>query len=338
MTGLPSRPRVLVVAPGPHFSVEDVCAGWVEGLTAVGADVVRFNLDDRLGFYASHPKVANAQAAAALAAQGLEVAAYRHWPHVVLIVSGFYVPRATYELLRARGHRVVLHVTEAPYEDDRHAAKSAHADLTLVNDRASLDRYQQWGAAKYQPHCWRTSTHTPGPARPELVCDFGFVGTGYPSRVRFLREVQWPTSDVLIGGNWRDGDWPPEPWMAHPRDACMDNMDTVDLYRSARVGANLYRVEASSGDADGWSVGPREVEMAAVGLPFLRQPREEGDALFPDHPSFDDPEGFAEGLRYLLKDEGRRRRIALAGRAAVADRTFTNAAKALLTALDQQEH
>jgi hypothetical protein len=40
--------RILVVQPGPDFSVHDVFTGWVEALRGQGAEVATYNLNDRL--------------------------------------------------------------------------------------------------------------------------------------------------------------------------------------------------------------------------------------------------------------------------------------------------
>lgn len=40
--------RILVVHPGPNFSVADVHDGWVEALRSLGCEVASFNSDDRL--------------------------------------------------------------------------------------------------------------------------------------------------------------------------------------------------------------------------------------------------------------------------------------------------
>ena len=45
--------RILVAHPGPAWSVQDVYAGWVEGLREIGQHVIEFNLGDRLVFYAN---------------------------------------------------------------------------------------------------------------------------------------------------------------------------------------------------------------------------------------------------------------------------------------------
>src|SRR5713226_9561012 len=43
--------RILIVHPGPDFSVNDVCVGWTEGLREAGVEVAVFNFNDRLVFY-----------------------------------------------------------------------------------------------------------------------------------------------------------------------------------------------------------------------------------------------------------------------------------------------
>jgi hypothetical protein len=40
--------RVLLVHPGPDFSVHDVFVGWQEGLREAGVEVASFNFNDRL--------------------------------------------------------------------------------------------------------------------------------------------------------------------------------------------------------------------------------------------------------------------------------------------------
>lgn len=331
---LPSSPRVLTVRPGPHYSVLDVHNGWVEGLTAAGCEVVDFNLDDRLDYHAAHPKVGDSQTAAVLAAESLEAACYQFWPHIVLVTSGFYIPPSTFQRMRDRGHRTVLHVTESPYEDDRHATKPAHVDLTLVNDPVNLHLYQQHGKAVYQPQCYRPSLHHPG--SEARTVPFGWVGTAYPSRIDFLEQVDWPCTPYL-GGNWRDlpETSPLAPFVESRIGLCVDNDDTADLYRRTQVGANWYRREATA-TADGLAVGPREVEMAACGLPFLRERREESDRLFPNHPTFETPDDFGRQLTWLLDRPDVRDRLSREGQEAVADRSFVKAAKRLLLTLDKE--
>jgi hypothetical protein len=97
---------------------------------------------------------------------------------------------------------------------------------------------------------------------------------------------------------------------------------------------NLYRREAETEQQiAGWSMGPREVEMAASGLFFLRDPRPESDELLGMLPTFTGPQDASEQLRWWLDRPEKRRELAAGARAAVADRTFDNHAAQLLRLL-----
>jgi hypothetical protein len=122
--------RWLIGHPGPSFSVHDVYEGWTEALRSLGEQVFTFNLGDRLSFYdAAHIEadVTDAEGRAAmrkamprekaieLAANGILSSAYQCWPDVVLLVSAFFTPPALLDMMRGRGHKIVLLHTESPY-------------------------------------------------------------------------------------------------------------------------------------------------------------------------------------------------------------------------------
>jgi hypothetical protein len=336
--------RWLVAEPGPHFSVQDVCVGWTEALRAAGQQVFRFNLGDRLTFYNSvlmdaggglFKHALDGEQATELAVNGLYASLMRVRPHVLFLVSGFFIPHELCDIARAAGVRVVLRCTESPYEDGRQAALAEHCDLTLVDDPTNLDRFPP--GTVYMPHAYRPAVHCPGPAVPNLVSDFAFVGTGYPSRIAFVEQMNLSGLDVLLAGNWTRlaADSPLRKHVAHDDAECLDNTSTVDVYRSTRASLNLYRREAETdAQAAGWAVGPREVELAAVGAFFLRDPRPEGDELLPMLPTFTSPAEASEQLRWWLAHPQQREEAAEQARAAVADRTFDNHARRLLRLLE----
>jgi hypothetical protein len=174
---------------------------------------------------------------------------------------------------------------------------------------------------------------------PELASDFCFVGTGFKSRVGFFEQMDFSGLDVLLAGTWPDlaEDSLLRKHMPGGETVqCTDNEETAAIYRSSKAGINFYRRESEPGHAgEGWAVGPREVEMAATGLFFLRDSRAEGDGLFPSLPVFAGPEDASEQLRWWLAHDREREKAAAAARAAVADRTFENHAKRLLKLLDR---
>lgn len=342
--------RILVAQPGPHFSVHDCYVGWVEALRELGCKVAEFNLSERLTFYDAAMveagpnlvrKALSAEKAQELAVNGLYAALYKVVPDVLFVVSAFFVPHELMDLARRYGTRVVVLHTESPYEDGRQLQTAEHADLNLINDPMNLDAFRRVAPTEYVPHSYRPNIHTPGEVLPGLAADFAFVGTGYQSRIDFFQRMNLDGLDVLLGGNWQQltDASPLNRFVAHNPEECMDNTQTADVYRSARVGLNLYRREAEAAHlAVGQAMGPREVEMAACGLFFLRDPRPEGDEVLPMLPTFTTPEDASDQLRYWLANEDTRQALAEKAREAIADRTFTNQAARMLRLLDSKEN
>lgn len=324
-----------MVQPGVAFSVADVHRGWAKAFRQLGHTVVDFNFNDRLAFYQAvclkdqstgeYGKALDPVGAALIAAKGIEIAAFEVWPDLVMVTSGFYVPPDLYQILRARGMKVVLHYLEAPYEDNKAFEQVPLVDAVIINDPTNLDQFRALNPNTwYIPHAYDPDLHRPGPARPEATSDFCFVGTGFPSRIDFFEQVDWDGIDVALAGNWRGltVDSPLRKHVAHDIEAGCDNIDAVDLYRSTKISANLYRKEAYPDSAAGWAMGPREVELAATGTFFLREPRGEGDELLPMLPIFDGPEQFESLLRYYLARPDRCADLAAQARQAVAGRIF----------------
>jgi hypothetical protein len=344
--------RWLVAHPGPHFSVHDVYEGWVEGLRALGEDVYTFNLGDRLAFYdaalveAGQPdaegracvrKAMTRDTAIETAADGIFRALYKCWPHVVLLVSAFFTPPWMLDLIRDRGHKVVLLHTESPYQDDEQLIRAKSASINLLNDPVNIAAYAELGQAAYMPHAYRPSVHHPAPAgiRPEY--DLAFVGTGFPSRMKFFEQMHLGGLNVKLAGPWLNlpENSPLRDWTATDPDGCVDNTEAAGIYRRARCGLNLYRREAEETHlGEGWAVSPREIEMAACGLFFARDPRSEGDELLPMLPTFTTAEQAGDLIRWYLAHPAEREKRAAAAREAVEGRTFVNHARKLLAMLD----
>jgi hypothetical protein len=339
--------RVLMVHPGPHYSVADVYNGWVRGLGQAGVGVADFNLDNRLDFYsAAHvslengdmPKAFDAQTAMHMAINGIYSSAFLWWPDVVIMVMGTFVSPTVVERLRDRGMHMVLLCTESPYEDERHLKQAEAFDTVIVNDPVNLDAFRLVNPnTHYIGHAFDPLTHYPGNQSRSGV---GFCGTGFPSRIELLEQVDWSGLDLRLGGNWQylpeDSDL--NKYLLDDPQACMENTDTADLYRSSVAGFNCYRQEHHDGahaHADGVACGPREIEMAACGLPFVRDSRPESDDLFPFLPTYDTAEDLESRLRWLVSDPSRAAELGRRARVAVARRTFAHNAAQLLRIIDK---
>lgn len=334
--------RALVVHPGPQFSVADVHNGWVKGLRQCGVEVDDFALHERLNFFTAAEltrdgetrRAFSYEAACDLAAETILTECYRFWPDLVIVVSGFYVPPEVYAIMRDRGHHVVLLCTESPYEDARQAWMAPAAHTVLLNDPTNLGAMRERNPRTfYVPHGYDPDLHRPGPVEPDLTSDFCFVGTGYPSRVAFLEQVDWTGLNVRLEGNWEQvaESSPIRPYCPAELTQCIDNPDAVRMYRSTKVSANLYRREAMAPDlSHGWACGPREIELAASGTFFLREPRGESDELFPSLPTFTDPGELGDLVRWWASHDSEREEAAVKARLAVQDRTFEANARRLL--------
>jgi spore maturation protein CgeB len=328
--------------------------GWSEALTGLGEQVEEYELDARLKFYNGTlaetgellecgcpgvRKYLDRAQAIQLAVDGILGAAYRFWPQVIVCVSAFFLPPWLLEILRARGHKIVMLLSESPYQDDYQLKMAQYADLTLLNDPVNLDTYREICPAEYMPHAYRPKVHYPPAPGTRPDYDFAFVGTGFPSRARFFSAMDLAGMDVRLAGLWMDlpEDSPLRDWTATDADDCIDNDETAAIYRRSRTGINVYRTEAEDTHAgEGYACGPREIEQAACGLWFARDPRPESDELFPMLPSFTSPEEAGDLIRWALAHPEERDAAAGKAWAAVEGRTFTEHAKKLLRLLDRQ--
>jgi spore maturation protein CgeB len=351
--------RVLIVHPGPlpDFSVHDVFAGWYEALRELlgPGNVAPFALNDRLVAYsnaladtgerdeAGRPVVRNMfteQGAFLASMEGLSHALLTFWPDVVLFISGFFLNAGTMTLMRMRNFKIVVLCTESPYQDDEQLMRAQLADLVLLNDPVNLGMFREHVRAEYMPHAYRPSVHRPrqGPRDPALASDLCFIGTAFKSRIAFFEAMDLDGIDVLIGGNdWGklNADSPVARFVGSGlgNPDCVDNAQAIRLYQHARCGINFYRREArpeAGWTGDAYAMGPREIEMAATALPFLRDPRPEGDAVFPFLPTFDNPHEASGKLRWLLAHEDAQAVLGQRAREAIADRTFERNARQFL--------
>ena len=323
--------RAILVHPGPAFSVADVANGYSKALRQAGVQVADFDLGDVMTFYEAGLRAVgeddtSGKQAAHMAAASLRQLCFDWWPDVVICVSSFFLPPDLYKIVRARGMRTVVVLTESPYEDDNQLGIAAAADVATLNDPMNLDAYRAVQPnTHYLPHAYDPDIHHPGPAIPGYESDFCFVGTGYPERIAFFEQVDWSGLDITLAGNWCELSEasPLRPHMMHDLEVCLANDEAANLYRSTQVGCNLYRTSAQCDElSQGWAMGPREVELAACQTFFLTQARGENREVLPMVPTFETPADLSEQVRWWLAHPDKRADVAMKAREAVADRTF----------------
>jgi spore maturation protein CgeB len=373
--------RILLVHPGPDFSVSDVHRGWQKELRKASHTVMTYNTNDRLTFYGSVRMPDRAQEPCKecglppmlpaldadgikqLAMDGLYADVNKFWPEVIFFVSAFYMSPALLQFLRTRRHKIVMLHTESPYQDEEQQERGQFADLNLVNDPSNLAAWRDLDVpAAYMPHAYDPDVHYPDWSENRYESDFTFVGTLFKSRAEFFSQMDFTGIGAAFGGSgWdialkeypelvekvvdRDEGYRLVDYLGHPAGYCVDNAEAAAHYRRARCGINFYRRESEAGHAgEGWAMGPREVEMAACGLFFLRDPRPESDEVFGAGtagrhavlPSFSSPQEASELLRWWLEHPRMREKRAEEAYARIAARTFANNVRAALGLMEKE--
>lgn len=349
--------RILLVHPGPDFSVADVHNGWYKALKRQGHEVMVYNTNDRLLYYGQtllpvsddrcehgrlevRQAMPNPQDVMQHATKGLFETCYVFWPDVVFFISAFFQSATTLQILRERNHKIVMLHTESPYQDDEQMTRGAFADLNLLNDPSNIDAWRELGVpAQYMRHSYDPSVHKRVWGGPKEA-DFTFVGTAFASRQKFFHEMDFTGLDVTLGGNGWDNVLPEYEdilqYLGHEQNQCVDNTETARVYQLSKTGINFYRREGEEAHkGEGWAMGPREVEMAACGLFFVRDPRGESDEVFggnpglglPDVlPTFSDPGEASELIKWWVAHDELREKWATLAYDRIQDRTFDNAA------------
>ena len=349
--------RILVVHPGPDFSVADVHRGWIKAMRKLGHQIMVYNTNDRLSFYGEvvfqdretkpcehgfgpvRKAMPDPEMIAQMATKGLFEAAYTFWPDVIFFVSAFFTTGQTLHILRSRGHKIVMLHTESPYQDNEQMMRGAYANLNLLNDPTNIEKWAELGPAAYVPHSYDPDYHFPVYPRDYKI-DFSFIGTSFISRLKFFDQMNFEGIDTVFGGNGWDT-VPPEyqhlwRYLGHRPDECVDNTETARIYNQTRVGFNLYRREGEDQhQGEGWAMGPREVEMAACGLFFIRDPRPESNEVFGMLPAFSSPGEAEELIRYYIAHDSEREDLADLALNAVQDRTFDSQCESVFELMEK---
>jgi hypothetical protein len=137
--------RILVVHPGPDFSVADVYRGWIKSMRKLGHQIMVYNTNelDRLTFYGNvvfqdkevepcehgfgpvRAAMPDPEMIAQMATKGLFESCYTFWPDVIFFISAFFQTNNSLHILRKRGHKIVMLHTESPYQDDEQMQRGA---------------------------------------------------------------------------------------------------------------------------------------------------------------------------------------------------------------------
>jgi len=263
--------------------------------------------------------------------------ALRWQPDWLVVVSAMYLHPDVMVLLRRAGLKVALVLTESPYDATSEMRLIPWAHLVTTNEITCVSRYRH--AAKrgddcpaelrgtqapeviYLPWAQSPTRHNPSASQAPAKMSDGsdvpshdvvFVGTGFQERIDLLSAVRWSGIDLGLYGNWQ---------LLHGRSVLrryvrgaevLSNV-THALYRKAKVGLNPHRLSVGFGVdapriASASSANLRCYELAAAGLPFVTDARDEVVQLFGDAvPTYRDAAELERVVRGLLGESARDR-------------------------------
>lgn len=338
--------KLLLIHPGASFATHDVYVGYRDALRALGVACIEYRLDERIDGWSDfikhthrRRKIGPVDDGEILHRAGMDILPQAVWHGVdgVLAISAMYLRESALALLRKAGVPLAILLTESPYDDPQQAQYGRWADVVFTNERSSvayLARYCR--RVVYLPHAHDPARHRPDlPVDPAIPAhDVVFVGTGFRERRTLLAAVDWTGIDLALYGQWdRPGKLKP-----YVRGGVVDNATAAMLYRKAKIGLNLYRTSKGWDGAEhidhAESLNPRAVELAACGVFTVSDYRAEVREVFGQHvPTFIEAAGLADQVRYWLRRETQRARLAAELPSKVAPLTFEARARDVVTTL-----
>lgn len=317
--------KILVVDTVAEFSIADVARGYMGALERAGHELAFYSMARRFEYHANAmPReiAKDTTFVSKTASENIVIEAMYHHADLVVIVSGLNVHPIALWLLGKVGIPVAVIFTESPYDDDSQATwiDLSHTDsdvdiMACTNDAYSA-RTRGW---VHLPPSYDPTFHHPAEPVEDEKCDVLIVGTGWPERQMILEAVNWEGIDLRIRGIWPGlKDNPDSPLFKFYHPGVIDNKQIAPLYASAKICLNFNRasVEAET-------PGPRMYELAACGAFIMSDGRDDirnrwGNSIATYTGAVD----LEAKIRFYLKNERMRTRMALGARTAVLGETF----------------
>lgn len=271
----------------------------------------------------------------------------RHRCNVVVCLDGQELHRKMVARLREHAPRMVLWLTEDPYEQGTNRRNFDLFDIVFSNDRGSVRAYaspkvHHLPLAASEPYHFREVVES----ERDFLYDVFFAGVAWPNRVDLLRRI----TDQLRGLRWKfilpHNEFLPKPDLGVPDfelDYRLSNPDLATVQNRSKIVLYLHRVFSASGvDQPSTTPGPRIFETALSGAFQLVEDTlpETSDYFERDRELsyFRTLEDCVSLIRHFLEHPERRVRIARAAQnRARADHLYRHRVRDLLKRLEDVE-
>lgn len=355
--------KILVVSPVPTYATWDVYDGHVQGLRANGVEVHAMSYSRIWNMFVDFKDFMEVTGRVEygtvnhllLAGDRIIAAAIALEVDLIHFVAPMHLAPVTLRVLkRLPNIKTSAYFTECPYDDEWAFKLAELFDYCFVCDKTSVTAFRERNPnTHYVGHAYNPEKHIMN-GKEEKDADVLFVGTNFPSRVKFLEQVNWTGIDFQLHGLMRLGTSPLREFVRGT--GAVPNSVALDLYRQTRIGLQMHRKDGydplaamkgkrfERGGLIGakpltnlvaHSLGPRSYELAACGVfQVCDASRPELEEVFGDSvPTYRTPEELGALIRQHLDDPMRREELAQTQHEAVKPHTFEARMRVLLEAL-----
>lgn len=194
----------------------------------------------------------------------------RHRCNVVVCLDGQELHRRMISRLRERCPRMVLWLTEDPYEQATNQRNFDLFDLIFSNDRGSVRSYaspkvHHLPLAASEPYHYREVVE----AERDFLYDVFFAGVAWPNRVALLRKIVGQLHGLRCKFILPHNEFVPKPDLGVPDfelNYRLGNSELATVQNRSKIVLYLHRVFSASGvDQPSTTPGPRLFETALAG-------------------------------------------------------------------------
>lgn len=251
-------------------------------------------------------------------------------PDLVLVLNGLHVFPDDHleqiDRIREMGIRTVIWFADDPYVTAHTAAIAPHYDVVVTHERSTVEWYRSFGCPEVHHLPFAADIERFRPLKPpaDFRCDVCFIGQAFWNRVETFDAIAEELAGLKVfiaGGLWeRLRNY--ERLKRSIRPGWLPVDESVLWYNGAKIVINLHRpAEPGSDNANasglpGLSVNPRTFEIAACGAFQLTDRRPDLEAHYRpglELETFESPAELAAKIRYYLRHDDERRRIAVRG-------------------------
>lgn len=263
--------------------------------------------------------------------------ALRTRPDLVLVLLGDRFPGKEVEAIREAGMKTAVWLTDDPYYTDETVKYASHYDFVFTNESSTVPLYRSLGcrSVHYLPLAVNSGVFHPRRVDRKYLSDICFVATAWKNRIAFIDRIAifLKNKNVKIIGPFWDQlkNYSLLSDKIYPSGISAEK--TAMYFCGAKIVINLHRANddqtlfsKNSRNLEAHSVNPRTFEISACGSFQLTDVRGDLNHFYTpsrDIETFSSTQEFVSKINYYLRNESKRREIALEGlKTALKEHTY----------------